>query len=587
MPRNKRGKGKGRSKSGEFRKFANNYLKSTSKPTAESSPTLTSTSVNGETTPLKLPKTIANRLKISTSKIIKFFIYYLALPFKKVNKIALSCILISTICIAGFFYLKRSYPVTIKSNLTEVKEIELRFKDFQSQGYSPVCGCYEEKRPEEWRGVAFATRHLNIERKGNLPLTDYMITVAAPRRVSWSGLGERFSADLYYVSLPKDESFNPKLLVSNNTPSSYQIIEKKHFDPQRYFMLFSDKSLNVDLLGDKPLGAWIPSDGAKVKIGYSKGMFPASKTTASITEEYKVESNESLAQEIVGIPLGDFLGPNIVLWTEDAKLNIIAGKDMISVPSNPSNQRRVITALVANPPFSLRVACIPEDSDAASMYREIGNEKDIRDSEEDYLPAIRHPTNEIGTINVSIPNIEEGAEEFAEVYGKMKENDLVMIPNIPGDFIFIDQETGKEIKRAKSLAWMEFRYPPIPPNPGFNIFGSFSSINLNQVKGNILIGSHLFDINVPSNLEIQDISSLEVDGGVIKVPIRWDTKGSVADIQFQATAQVKLNGEPLGKGFDIYRQYVEYILLFSSILSTMGAVVQVVLARRSLKQNKR
>ncbi|HYP01060.1 MAG TPA: hypothetical protein VER76_12780, partial [Pyrinomonadaceae bacterium] len=167
---------------------------------------------------------------------------------------------------------------------------------------------------------------------------------------------------------------------------------------------------------------------------------------------------------------------------------------------------------------------------------------------------------------------------------KMKENDLIKIPHVHGDFIGMDYDTGKEISRFNELGWMEFRYPPIPPNSGFNIFGSFRSLVFNQVQGHLVMGSRTLDINVPSDLELQDINSLHVDGGVIQVPIRWDAKENVANIHLQATARTTLNGEPLGRGFDMYRQQVEYVLLFSSILSAIGAVIQIVYARRSLKQ---
>lgn len=492
------------------------------------------------------------------------------------------CFIISVACLLGFLYLKQNNPVTIRSSLTEVKEIILNFKGYQSQGYSPVCGCYEIENPEDWRGITFATRHLKIERKGLYPITAYMVIASMPDKITWKSEGFRFKANLYFISIPKYELFKPELVLSNKLPSSYRIIDKKDFEPKRYFMIFSDKEMNVNLLGDKPLVGWIPSNNSKVKIEYLKDMFPSSKVKAKISENYEVKTTKSPLQKVVGMPMADFLGQNTVLWSDDAALKIMVGKEMIEVPS-VDEQNRIITVLVTNPPFSTRVALIPEESDAALTYKEILVEE--KNLEPDYLPILSYPPDESGTVEVSISDVETTAEEFSKVYSKMKENDIITIPKVYGDFIARDIETGEVLHgKAKKFYEMDFRYPPIPPNPGFNIFGSFSSISFNQAKGQFSIGSQQIDIDLPSNLELQDIKSLKVDDNVMQVPIKWMTSENKAEIKLQATAQAYLNGNPLGKGFDVYKQYIEYALIFCSIASFIAAILQVILAQRSLKQ---
>jgi hypothetical protein len=464
--------------------------------------------------------------------------------------------------------------------LTDVREVDFEFKNFQSEGFSPVCGCDKEQRPEDWRGITFAARHVNLRRQGRLPLTAYMITVAAPKKITWSSPGERFNVDLYFLSIPKNEPF---IASGLNTNPSYRIIEKKHFKPQRLFMVFSEQSLDVDLLGDKPLGAWIPGDSSKVKIGSSKGMFPSAKPVGSIREDYDIRFSESELQEIVGIPMGDFLGPNIVLSSLDPKASIMVGKEMFSVPE-VGDQNRVVTALVANPPFALRVACLPEDVDAVPTYTSLINEPDVKAAKEDYVPAVRHPEDESGSVHVSIPDVLDGEGEFNQIYHRMKENDIVRIPNVPGDFILVDAETGKKMSTFNNLKWMEFRYPPIPPNPGFNVFGSFKSMTFNDVKGKLLLGSRGIDIGAPSDLALREISLLRVEGGVIQVPLSWDLKGNTANIQLRATAHASLNGTPLANSFDSYKDRLEYIVGLSAIVSAVAAIVQLLLARKATKR---
>jgi hypothetical protein len=241
----------------------------------------------------------------------------------------------------------------------------------------------------------------------------------------------------------------------------------------------------------------------------------------------------------VGVPLGDFLGPDIVLWSEDDDVAILAGKRII-LASPPGNEGKKITVLVPKPPFSIRVACLPLSEEAVDLYNEVT--KDEKDTEEDYLSGMMIQEEDSGTVHVSIGDVQGHAQEFSDVYNRMKQNDIVTIYNIHGDFIAVRSNEDPGVK-VKLLPAMKFRYPPIPPNPGFNIFGSFNNIKFNSATGSVLLGSQPLDIKVPSTFELQDITALSVKGGVI--PIQWSTAKDDTNIQLRATARVFLNGEPV------------------------------------------
>lgn len=482
-------------------------------------------------------------------------------------------------CIAGVVYLRSGRPVSIRSNLTKIGDIEFSYRHFQNEDISPLCGCYEEQNPEKWRGVTFTTRRVRIERSGPEPITAYQVSAAEPEPIKWLSGGVRFKAELYFLSLPSNETFNPQLLLKGQLPATYQIINRIQFEPKRQFVFFSEKELNVVLLGDKPLGAWIPSDGSRVSVEYNKGMFPAAKVKGVIKETYHLRERLPVFGT-VGMPLGDFLGPDVVLWSEDEKVFILDGRNVVKFPPGGTYDRK-IAVLITHPPFSLRVACIGEDATAEAAYTDLV--KKVSGPEQDYLPALRYKMGDSGTVKVQIEDVKEDAAEFAEVYKRMAEQDTITVPDIRGDFFAIDGETNENLGKFNLLPGMTFRYPPLPPNPGFNVFGSFSDITFNSAQGNLMLGTQPVSIGVPSALQLRDINFLKVEGGMVNIPIRWAAADERADVQLEATAKVFLNGEPVGIGFDSYRVYIEYTLIICTVISAIAAIVQVALARRSLK----
>lgn len=122
---------------------------------------------------------------------------------------------------------------------------------------------------------------------------------------------------------------------------------------------------------------------------------------------------------------------------------------------------------------------------------------------------------------------------------------------------------------------MDFRYPPIPPNRGFNIFGPIRRMEFSRAVGSLALGSRHIDIKVPSLLDFRDIQSLDIEKGVFTVPIQLKTSEETAKIQLKATSQTFLNDEPLNRRLDEYKMSNIQLPLISATISFLSLLVAV------------
>ena len=100
-------------------------------------------------------------------------------PFQQKYRTATIGVLISLTFMSVFLYLIQSEPAEVRAELSQLGDISFTYSGKQNSGISPLCGCYAEKPREQWRGITFPGRYINIERKGTKPLTGFMITAAA------------------------------------------------------------------------------------------------------------------------------------------------------------------------------------------------------------------------------------------------------------------------------------------------------------------------------------------------------------------------------------------------------------------------
>jgi hypothetical protein len=131
---------------------------------------------------------------------------------------------------------------------------------------------------------------------------------------------------------------------------------------------------------------------------------------------------------------------------------------------------------------------------------------------------------------------------------------------------------------------MEFRYPPIPPNNGFNIFGKINRLKTDSAMGNLMIGSRSFNIEAPAAVELRNIKRLDVKNGVMEVPIQIGMAETPARIQLKATSEIYVNDESITRRVDNNKTLVDYIVMIATILGAVLAVVSAIVAVKDFRQ---
>ncbi len=505
-------------------------------------------------------------LKYKVGAIPKILIF----PFKKKNLLTTVALIICMTSFLTFLYLMKSTPTEIRAELTGLGDIEFTYSGKQSSAISPLCGCYSELPREAWRGITFPARYLQINREGSKPLTGYMMTAAEPDNINWRSSTFQLQGTIYTFALPETDNFDPRVLLNDEFPQTYRVLNTKKYDNAHYFMIVSQQGLNIALLGDTPLGSWIPTDESKVVIKYQReGMHLNAPNVAVIEEKYKNTEANVETVTVPNVPLGDFLGPNVIFWSEDKLAVIIARDDILQLNQSLQKGEKVIQAIVTQPSFSVRLGVDPMEKELVDSYLEdLRNYNSLPNQERRKGSSVKTMVVgqlDDGQVTVSITNPEKQSEEFDVVYNRMKENDVV------DRRIEIDADMdGKPYK--KSLI-MNFRYPPIPPNRGFNIFGPISSIKFSRAVGSLALGSRNVDIKVPSMLDFREIQSLDIEKGVFTVPIQLNTAEEKAKIQLKATSQTYLNDEPLNRRIDEYKMSNIQLPLISATVSILSLLV--------------
>jgi hypothetical protein len=192
--------------------------------------------------------------------------------------------------------------------------------------------------------------------------------------------------------------------------------------------------------------------------------------------------------------------------------------------------------------------------------------------EGDYSPILSQGRFEAGEATVTIHTPETQPQEFEQLDQSMKEEGTTL-----SDF---KTYYSKEIAGGK----MVFRYPPIPPNNGFNIFGRVNKFKSESTMGNLLIGSRSFGIEAPASLELRDIKKLEFKNGVMEIPIQIGITEPPAKIQLKATSEIYVNDESITRRLDVNKTLVEYVVLIATVLGAVLAVLSAVVAIKDFRE---
>jgi hypothetical protein len=120
--------------------------------------------------------------------------------------------------------------------------------------------------------------------------------------------------------------------------------------------------LHIALLGPVPVGAWIPLPSSSVALSSQANLFDDETPEALLTERYTSHEGIGAANrqsQHQGYPLGDFLGPKLVLWTTDPMASAPVG-GLVPPRSTPPKLEDTVTAVVIRTgDYAARVTAAP------------------------------------------------------------------------------------------------------------------------------------------------------------------------------------------------------------------------------------
>jgi hypothetical protein len=168
-----------------------------------------------------------------------------------------------------------------------------------------------------------------------------------------------------------------------------------------------------------------------------------------------------------------------------------------------------------------------------------------------------------GEVTLTAMDDEQDRAALHTIYEQMRNNDRVWVENIPA--MYVD-----DTDRVLNTVSMQFRYPPMPPEEGFNVFGDISHLEIQSALGNLDADGQEFEMKTSSKLALDGMTRPSFKRGVLSVPI----KTNAADVEFSIdkVSRLKVNGQSkntLARTFGIKTEYELAILALTLITAIL------------------
>lgn len=403
-------------------------------------------------------------------------------------------------------------PRSVHLVVEHAGSVNLRLGIQKDGGVTPTCGC---KRPQggRWRGVTFVGRSITLGRSGSSPWTEWVLSAPEEDHIELTGDLRRLRVDAFRI--PDNTSFHPRRALAAVAEHPEGWIHQRVW--HRRLKLLNHGVIHVALLGHVPVGSWIPMPGSRLALTSQPSNFPQRPGTLVLREDYGSALGQQAKPQVTrdqGYPLGDFLGPPMVIWSDDPTSRIPGTR--FAKPA-----ARKITALVLrDSTFAVRLAAIPLSTDERRFL--------LSDGPSSQLDSVLWSRSDHGTVQVTVkdllndgqyralrarvvknPKVDvntyfdytavvDDSTQIRSVNGR----DLVAVTESPyppirdvfaangGDFGHLDQSMPDDVARpAHGSGSIEDYFPPLPAHQGFNVYGPITGMTLNDATGSVRIGS--------------------------------------------------------------------------------------------------
>jgi hypothetical protein len=478
--------------------------------------------------------------------------------------------------------------VRLTGRLAGVREMSFTPAVQENGGVTPVCGCFKPHF-NAWRGITFAAREAVISRHGRSPLTEWTISGAeAKEGIEPAPAAQRMAVEV--IQMDPDGHFDPAWMAHGDLGRHGRVLSRSTFNA---FMisLTTDGDLHVGLLGDVPVGAWIPLPRSEVSLTADPSPFPGTPPVPRMTEthpasrhmdEVRYEHNGVRGQ---GYPLGDFVGPNVVLWSS-APLAQASGRPV----EKWQRGRGLVTAIrLKGSTFSTRVAAVPVTR--KELVEHVPYMDAAPHGGREYLFSGRPDGTEM-VVKVTKPL---GREAYDRLRRKVLAHPVIHMRTFNRIGILFPKEEAQPGARllhptdlrSRLLNWARRqtearrntvhevvpirerdRYPPLPSEAGFNVFGPLHEILFRGVHGHLLLADKAKNLGGSADLKLDEVSGLRNQAGEEFVPAPLTTSGESASLQFSTVGEESINGVP-----QTVTSYMEQNqLLFAAISFVLTAV---------------
>ena len=455
-------------------------------------------------------------------------------PFAR-KVIAFILLLLCAACTYAYIIAVRRTPTATASKVDVVTsgDVHLQYRGFQHDGTSPVCGCKEELDPNVWWGISSLAREVSMFRSGGPPYTKYVLTGAEPKQIQWLPGLFKTRAQIFILRQPfGGEGFSPRLLSSGKMPGGYEVVTMDEVD-EAFIYIITKAPLHVNLLSKVPVFAMLPMANSEITAHRTVGLYASAASRVTITENYKPwiipPSGELDEDGPYEFPIVDFVGPDVVFWTESAA-DIVTEHKAYHPP--PDGGTYLMGVFVTKPPFTSRVGVMPlTDAERDEDVTTLGTKTKT--------PILTKG----GTFQIEIPNPIDQMHDYSQIYSYARAHPTLPVDHIPLTYhAFAGPADKPPLILPGDFGFKnQFNYPPLPPLAGFNVFGPLSSVKVDAAQGLVAeeSGESAIRLNVASTVELHDISLINPDRGILTLPT--DSKDTIR-LNLRATGNIFVDG---------------------------------------------
>ena len=465
--------------------------------------------------------------------------------------------ILGLVCVGASGWLSHGLATPVNGRLAGVRELSFVEGSQDEGGISPVCGC-EDPPVDSWRGVGFAGRQVSLQHRGS-PWTQWTISLAVPEPVSLTGDIKLMLAHAY--RLRAHGPFDPSYLRNPESAKHFRILDRTRVEAYAFSMATPREPAGQhvrrcpDRCLDPLSGVASPAHGRAFPVLRRSSAATLDRELPPWVGFWSDRKGEPHPREPQIYPIGDFLGPDLVLWSNNPGARVIGTP--FSGPAGPG----VITAVVVQPSiFSTRIGVTGLRSDQVPVIEELTMDGPDRDAERTFDSA-----NTTGTVSLTVKK-PLSARQYRAVQRRVRGRPRRWVDVPP------NREHGGD-KFLKRGFTQEQHYPPLPDYAGFNVFGPLEQIAFRGVYGHLTVGDDHVDLRGSGDVVLSDVDDFRDDQRRQLISAPLATSKDSAQLQFGAQGTVTVNGNEQATAQSKYKTPLKALGFVSSLIAALFGIV--------------